>query len=479
MLSDIPPFRIAGNLYFVGTYAASSHLIDTGDGLILIDTGYEKTADVILDSMQILGFDIKDVKYIVHSHGHSDHTGGTKKLLALCNAQTILHEKDRRYIKDWFVPDFSVKDGDHLVLGNTDLCLLETPGHTEGTISIFFDIEENGRTYRAGMFGGAGTKQVTKPFLRRYGLSYFQRRHLLDSIERLKSIHVDILVGNHSWHNNTRENYEKLLAGEENPFLDPTLWNALLEKTEATMQELLKSEPKTDFVNYAHRGAPVYVPENTMLSFYLGLYHRANGIETDVRLTKDGVPVLFHDKTLLRVTGEEGEVSDYTFDELQKFRVKNELYSDKIPSFDDFLAHFAHQKLTFAIELKGAGTAKPVADLIRAYGIEKKVVITSFKLTELLEMRAYAPELKAGYLTKAVDDALLETLYENGIDELCPYAELVTPEAVTLWHRLGFNVRAWGVANEDVMVQVYEAGADGMTVNFPDKLTAYLDGASM
>ena len=84
MLSDIPPFRLAGNTYFVGTYKASSHLIDTGDGLILIDTGYASTADVILESMQILGFDIADVKLILHSHGHYDHTEGTAKLLKLC-----------------------------------------------------------------------------------------------------------------------------------------------------------------------------------------------------------------------------------------------------------------------------------------------------------------------------------------------------------------------------------------------------------
>ena len=76
MLGDMKPFRLAGNIYFVGTYKASSHLIDTGDGLILIDTGYEETADVIVESVGALGFDIRDIKYILHSHGHYDHAGG-------------------------------------------------------------------------------------------------------------------------------------------------------------------------------------------------------------------------------------------------------------------------------------------------------------------------------------------------------------------------------------------------------------------
>ena len=62
MLSDIRPCKLAGNCYFVGTYKASSHMIDTGDGLILIDVGYTHTADVVIDSLSILGYDVKDVK---------------------------------------------------------------------------------------------------------------------------------------------------------------------------------------------------------------------------------------------------------------------------------------------------------------------------------------------------------------------------------------------------------------------------------
>ena len=66
------------------------------------------------------------------------------------------------------------------------------------------------------------------------------------------------------------------------------------------------------FINYAHRGASTYCPENTMLSFYTGVQMGANGIETDVQRTKDGILVLFHDDTITRVTGKEGSVADYT-----------------------------------------------------------------------------------------------------------------------------------------------------------------------
>lgn len=228
------------------------------------------------------------------------------------------------------------------------------------------------------------------------------------------------------------------------------------------------------FVNYAHRGASEYAPENTMLSFYLGLTMGANGIETDIHVTKDGVPVLFHDDTLARVTGQPGSVEDYTFLQLQDFLVqKGELY-DKIPTFEDFLQHFSFRDITFAIELKQSDVVAETANLIRKYGIESKTVVTSFKYEELLKVRRYAPELETGYLTSSVTDELLSDMKQQGITELCPEANSVTEEKVAYWHSLGFRVRAWGVANEELMKNAYESGVDGMTVNFPDRLTAYI-----
>ena len=69
MEHHIPCFRMIGNLYFVGTYKASSHLLATEEGLILIDSGYASNVPVIVESVKKLGFDLKDLKYIVHSHG--------------------------------------------------------------------------------------------------------------------------------------------------------------------------------------------------------------------------------------------------------------------------------------------------------------------------------------------------------------------------------------------------------------------------
>ena len=115
-----------------------------------------------------------------------------------------------------------------------------------------------------------------------------------------------------------------------------------------------------------------------------------------------------------------------------------------------------------------------VAKLIFKHGIEKKCVVTSFDWENILRMRQAAPELETGYLTGVVDETTLLKMQAVGCVELCPEATLVTPDRVREWHEKGFRVRAWGIKDESLMRCVYDSGADGMTVNFPDKLTAYM-----
>ena len=474
MISDMMPFRLAGNIYYIGCRKESSHLIDTGEGLILIDTGSDDKVDALVESIGILGFRVEDIKLILHSHGHYDHSGASGKLAQMSGAKTYVHEKDVRYLFGKFQPDHGYCDGDVIRLGNTEILCLETPGHTEGTVSFFLWVEENGKRYRAGMFGGAGINQIKIKFLKQYGLSYFQRAQYLQSLARLRKEPVDIFLGNHSWNNKTPEKYQLSLTSNENPFIDSTGWGEFLDRCEAQLMDTMVQESKDGFINFAHRGASEYAPENTMMAFSLGMYMGANGIETDVQLTKDGVPVLFHDDSLERVTGESGAVSDYTYEQLRQFHVMKGELSDKILKLEDFLIHFGFRDITFAIELKTAEAAEATVELIRKYAMEKKVTVTSFKYDAIQKVRAIAPELKTGLLTSRVDDALLEQMRADGIDELCPRADLVTEEAVTQWHRMGFHVRAWGVKNEEVMQAVYDACANGMTVNFPDKLQAYI-----
>ncbi len=473
MLGDMKPFRLAGNIYFVGTYKASSHLIDTGDGLILIDTGYEETADVIVESVAELGFDIRDVKYILHSHGHYDHTDGTPKILELTNAKTFLGEGDVKYITGWY-PDHFYQDGQVIALGNTQILCMATPGHTEGTFSFFFDVAINEKTYRAGMFGGAGTNQLKKDYLNKHKCSWLNRGLYFKSVERLKQEHVDIFLGNHTWNNHTKENYERMLVSDRNPFIDETKWMPFLMECEKKAKAVMLQESRESFVNYAHRGASTYTPENTFLAFYTGIYMGANGIETDLQMTKDGVLVLFHDDTITRLTGDQGSVSDYTLEELRNYTFEKDGKTDKIVVFEDFLKQFSFRDITFAIEIKQPGIEAQIADMIRKYHLEHKAVVTSFMPDCIRAIKEYAPELHIGLLCKDVTDDTINFLKQIGAEEICPPATKVTPESVELWHREGFNVRAWGVKNEELMRQVYDSMADGMTVNFPDKLFAYM-----
>lgn len=474
-MTKVEPFRMIGNVYFVGTVEASSHLIDTGAGLILIDTGYAENAETVVESMNTLGYDVKDVKIILHSHGHYDHTDATAKILEVApQAKTYLSFHDIRYIKD-FQPDFDICDGDVIELGNTKIECLFTPGHTEGSVSFFWDVVEDGKTYRAAMFGGSGVNQLKKDFMNGWRVPYLCRGLFFDSVERLLQRKVDVMIGNHSWQNHTLEKRDKMKNAKSNPFIDPSEWEAYLKRLYASLWKVINEETRTKFINYAHRGASEYYPENTTTAFCEAVRMGANGIETDIQRAKDGVLVLFHDDTLERVTGEKGRICDYTYEELQNFSIKKGERADKILSLDSFLKQFADKELAFALELKTDDTEKDVVDLVYKYGIDKRTVVTSFGLARLQKVKAYAPHLRVGYLTKVENAEVIKSLVAIGADEICPRASIVTAENVAKWHRIGFNVRAWGVSGEEQMQALYNAGVDGMTINAPDVLREYIE----
>ena len=121
-LGYVPPGQIFGNLYFVGSHPASTHLIDTGAGLILIDPGYIDTLYLVIENIWELGFDPRKIKYIVISHGHCDHMNGTKALVELTGAKTFIGKDDLHLISGSldpmgnkvypFEPDVLLSDGD-------------------------------------------------------------------------------------------------------------------------------------------------------------------------------------------------------------------------------------------------------------------------------------------------------------------------------------------------------------------------------
>ena len=236
-----------------------------------------------------------------------------------------------------------------------------------------------------------------------------------------------------------------------------------------------------DILVIAHRGASSYAPENTMVAFDLALQMGASHLEFDVHLTRDDYLVVIHDDTVDRTTDGTGPVASQTLAALQGLDAGawfgEAFVGARIPMLAEVLTRY-QGRAHLHIELKGHTAHLPqrTVELVRAYGMAPHVTFTSFQHTHLQTMRAYAPELPTGWLVGEISDAVIAQAHALGCTQLCPRAALVTPGLVQRLHAKGFVVRAWGVANEALMRQVVEAGADGMTVNFPDKLLAYMAG---
>ena len=231
-------------------------------------------------------------------------------------------------------------------------------------------------------------------------------------------------------------------------------------------------------INYAHRGASEYAPENTLSSFYLGLLKGANGIETDVQMTKDGELVLFHDDTLDRVSNGKGKLSDYTLKELKELKIYGNAtcgFYDRIITFREFLEKFSEYDIKFAIELKGAGVEEGSLKLIEEFGILDKTTFTSFNFDYIKKIKELKPKARVGWLLGEVTDENIEKLLSIGGEEMAPCAEHISEELIIKLSNLNLGVRAWGVTSVQVMKKMCDLNVDGMTVNFPDRLFEYLN----
>ena len=213
------------------------------------------------------------------------------------------------------------------------------------------------------------------------------------------------------------------------------------------------------FVNYAHRGASAYAPENTMISFRKALQLGANGIELDLQRTKDGKIVIFHDKNIDKKSNGKGKISDYTYKELLDFDFGSwfdiKYKDERIVLFENFAKEFLSKNLTFAIELKQEGIEKDVLDIIKKYTTHDDIYITSFNFNVLNNVRAIDSNIKLSWLIedRINIDNISKLLEINGI-QICPNAEDVTIEDIKLANKSGVRVRLWGVSNEDIMKNI-------------------------
>ena len=167
------PAKVFDNLYFLGQSEYSSWAVTTSAGIIIIDAIYDYSVqDEVVAGMKKLGLDPAQIKYVVVSHGHGDHSGGAKFLQDTYGAKVLLTEEDWGLLERSKgnpnaqpVPrkDMVVTDGMKLTLGDTTITMYITPGHTLGTISTLIPVKDHGQTHLAAAWGGTAFNWVNGP----------------------------------------------------------------------------------------------------------------------------------------------------------------------------------------------------------------------------------------------------------------------------------------------------------------------------
>ena len=239
----------------------------------------------------------------------------------------------------------------------------------------------------------------------------------------------------------------------------------------------------TQVINYAHRGASAYYPENTLTAFEKALELGATGIETDIQMTKDGELILIHDEILTRTTGVKGFVKDFTLKEIKELDAgswfKEEFTNERIPTLDEFFDLIVRQDILINLELKSGVVLYPdiekkVVEKIKAYDLTDRVIISSFNHYSLMDVKRLAPDIKIGLLYN-------EALYEPwnyaknmGASALHPIYFAVLPEFVAAAKQEGIIYNPFTVNEERDMKRLIAAGVGGIITDYPDRLATLL-----
>jgi metallo-beta-lactamase class B len=247
------PFQMAPQVYYVGTSYVGTYLIDTKEGLILIDQAFAESAYLIMESIRKLGFDPRNIKKLLVSHGHFDHCGGTRLFKEYTNAPVYMAKEDDEMknehplwvhfgYENWidFDVDVHYAGNKPIQLGNISIRTVFSPGHTPGTTSFFFKVKDNNnKTFTCGLHGGIGTNTLIPEFYKEHpDWPKDMCQKFIDSIDRMINEEVDILLPSHP---NQFPILDKAGRYDEadNPFVDRTGWKALLSKRREMASKLL------------------------------------------------------------------------------------------------------------------------------------------------------------------------------------------------------------------------------------------------
>lgn len=231
----VAPWKPFENVEYVGACWVSAWLVHTDDGTVLIDTLYGPHIKQLIANIESTGTDFADIKYVLMTHGHFDHTGGAVALKPLMpNARFVMTQtgwdeavasakKSEGTRREWRMiePDLVVEDGDTIELGGNVFGVIETPGHTWGTASYLYDVKDGDDTFRAVTIGGLGLNAIEGPS---------QVEAYIESLDRVRALvdeggeNVKVHLTTHGFSNNMDEARQDLLrraAGEPNVFVNP------------------------------------------------------------------------------------------------------------------------------------------------------------------------------------------------------------------------------------------------------------------
>jgi metallo-beta-lactamase class B len=260
----IEPFRIVGNLYYVGGADLTSYLIVTPKGLILLDGGSAALAPVIQKHIEELGFKAEDIRILLNSHAHLDHAGGLALFKRLSGARMVASEGDRplleRRIQD---PQFGerlgfnavqvdqvIHDGESVELGGVSLRAVLTPGHTPGCTTWTMTVAEGNKKYDVVFLCSISAPDQYKLINNKaYPQIVSDYEH---SFARLKHLPCDIFLGAHGTFFHLREKSIQLKAGvKPNPFIDPDGFRWFVAASEREFRQMLQQQR----MNAAHAGS--------------------------------------------------------------------------------------------------------------------------------------------------------------------------------------------------------------------------------
>jgi len=251
------PVKVFGNTYFVGTQGLSIALIDTGQGLILIDGAVPQAVDDIEANIARLGFRIQDVRYILNTEAHYDHSGGIAALARDSGATVIAAPAGTQALRAGHVLDADpqatdieafpaiptarpIADGETLTLGDVTVTAIHTPGHTPGSASWTWSSCEAGVCHSV-VFASSLNAVAAAPFT--YAGHPEATQALRASIARIEGLDCDILISAHPDNSGGVEKLAGRVANATpNPFIDPNACKAYAARAQGILDRRLTTE---------------------------------------------------------------------------------------------------------------------------------------------------------------------------------------------------------------------------------------------